>query len=85
MSHGTSEFMPTEERTKFEQWTKRERARNRDPLRPRTKAEIARFFEGMELIPPGIVALPDWRSELPPSDRLSAADTGACGAVARIS
>jgi hypothetical protein len=28
----------------------------------------------MELVPPGIMALPDWRSELPPADRTSAAD-----------
>jgi hypothetical protein len=85
MSHGTSEFMSTEERAKYEQSENRERTRNRDPLRPRTKAEFARFFDGMELVPPGITALPDWRSELPPADRTSAADAFGYGAVARIS
>jgi hypothetical protein len=34
---------------------------------------------------PGIVALPDWRGELPPADRASAADAFGSGAVARIS
>jgi hypothetical protein len=38
----------------------------------------------MDLIPPGIVALPDWRSELPPEERPSSADVSAYGAVARI-
>jgi S-adenosyl methyltransferase len=86
MSHGTSEFMPSVERAKFEQWAKQEeRARNREPLQPRGAAEFARFFEGMELVPPGVVALPDWRSELPPADRLPAADAGAYCAVARVS
>ncbi|HEU5158977.1 MAG TPA: SAM-dependent methyltransferase [Streptosporangiaceae bacterium] len=85
MSHGTSDFMSPEERAKFERSEARERTRNRDPLRPRSEAEFARFFEGMELVPPGIVALPDWRSELPPAERTSAADAFGYGAVARIS
>jgi hypothetical protein len=38
----------------------------------------------MEPVPPGIVALPDWRSELPPGERPSAADVSFYGAVARI-
>jgi hypothetical protein len=86
MSHGTTEFLPTEERAKFEQWLEQEeKSHNRDPLRPRTKAEFARFFAGMELVPPGIVALPDWRSELPPADRVSAAHASGYCAVAHVS
>jgi hypothetical protein len=86
MSHGTTEFLPAEQRAKHEQWLEQEeRSRNRDQLRPRTEAEFARFFEDMELVPPGIVALPDWRSEIAPADRLAAADASAYCAVARIS
>ncbi|HEU5158974.1 MAG TPA: SAM-dependent methyltransferase [Streptosporangiaceae bacterium] len=86
MSHGTTELLPAEQRVKFEQWVEQEeRSRNRDALRPRTEAEFARFFEGMELVPPGIVPLPDWRGELPPADRLAAADASAYCALARIS
>lgn len=86
ISHGTTEFLPTEQRAKMEQWLKQEEgSRNRDPLRPRTKAEVVRFFDGMELVPPGIVALPDWRSELVPADRLAPADASGYCAVARIS
>jgi len=38
----------------------------------------------MELIPPGIAALPDWRTGAPPGDRASAADVSFYAAVARI-
>jgi hypothetical protein len=86
ISHGTTEFLPPEQRAKFEQWVEQEeRSRNRDPYQPRTEADFARFFEGMELVPPGIVALPDWRSDLPPADRVPAADASAYCAVARVS
>ncbi|HEX6471503.1 MAG TPA: SAM-dependent methyltransferase [Streptosporangiaceae bacterium] len=84
MSHLTAEFLPTEEKAEFEQRAERERPQNREPVRPRGKAEFSRFFEGMDLVPPGIAALPDWRSELPPADRISAADGFGYCAVARI-
>ncbi|MGP3986132.1 SAM-dependent methyltransferase [Streptomyces sp. 3N207] len=32
-------------------------------LRPRDRAEIARFFEGLELVEPGLVMAHDWRPE----------------------
>jgi SAM-dependent methyltransferase len=85
MSHGTRDFMSKETREDFDAWTKREKVHNRDPARPRDRAEFARFFEGMRIVPPGIVALPDWRSEVPPADRPSAADTAFYAAVAQIS
>ena len=28
----------------------------------RTRPEVTRFFDGLELIPPGVVALPEWGS-----------------------
>ncbi|MFF1274575.1 SAM-dependent methyltransferase [Streptomyces marokkonensis] len=33
-------------------------------LAPRTRAEIARFFEGLELVEPGLVQVTDWHPEL---------------------
>jgi hypothetical protein len=85
MSHGTRDFMSKEARAEFDAWAAKEKFRSRDPARPRDKAEVSRFFDGMELVPPGIVALPDWRSELPPAERPSASDTAFYAAVARIS
>ncbi|WP_435190610.1 SAM-dependent methyltransferase [Streptomyces sp. bgisy126] len=37
----------------------------RNPLVMRSGAEVARFFEGTELIEPGLVPLPVWRPESP--------------------
>jgi len=48
----------------------------------RSRAQIERFFEGFDLIPPGLVLVTDWRpdGQQPPSD-----DTPAMfGAVGRL-
>ncbi|MEU4570465.1 SAM-dependent methyltransferase [Micromonospora sp. NPDC023956] len=37
-------------------------------LVPRTRAEVARFFEGWELVEPGIVPVPAWRPDGAPPD-----------------
>jgi hypothetical protein len=84
MSHGTSDFRSPEAAAAFEAMVKRETARSRESGKNRNRAEFTRFFDGMELVPPGIVALPDWRSELPPAQRPSAADVSYYSAVARI-
>ncbi|MBO0818054.1 MAG: SAM-dependent methyltransferase [Actinobacteria bacterium] len=33
------------------------------PMTPRSRAEVARFFTGLELVRPGLVQLPEWRPE----------------------
>jgi S-adenosyl methyltransferase len=85
MSLGTRDFMSEAARAEFDAWADRDRDRSRDPALPRSRAEFAPFFDGMRLVPPGIVALPDWHSETPPADRPSAADIGFYAALARIS
>ncbi|MEU2021762.1 SAM-dependent methyltransferase [Streptomyces sp. NPDC016469] len=35
----------------------------RNPLIMRTRDEVARFFDGYELVEPGLVAMPEWRPE----------------------
>jgi S-adenosyl methyltransferase len=84
MSHATLDFMSAAGHAAVDDWHERERDRTRDPFRPRTKAEFARFFEGMELVPPGVVTVPDWRNDVPPEDRPAMPDTMAYGAVARV-
>ncbi|MEU0721232.1 SAM-dependent methyltransferase [Streptomyces lavendulocolor] len=37
----------------------------RNPLVMRTRAEIARFFDGFALVDPGLVKMPEWRPENP--------------------
>lgn len=38
-----------------------------NPLVMRTREETARFFEGLDLVEPGLVRMPHWRPEIPPS------------------
>lgn len=40
-------------------------ASSRDPLYPRTKAEILRLFGDFRLVEPGLVYTPEWRPDLP--------------------
>jgi hypothetical protein len=84
MSHATLDFMSAAGHNAVDDWHERERDRTRDPFRPRTKAEFARFFEGMELVAPGITPVSEWRNDAPEQDRPAAADTMAYAAVARV-
>jgi hypothetical protein len=84
MSHLTADFLSAAAAAEYEAMVRRESTRSRETGQIRDRAAFARFFDGMELVPPGIVALPDWRSEQPPAERPSAADVRCYSAVARI-
>ena len=49
----------------------------------RTRDEFARFFTGLELVPPGIVPMAEWRAEAEPGPRPAPAEASAYAAVAR--
>jgi len=51
----------------------------------RSEVEFARFFEGFELVPPGIVSVAQWRAAAEPQPRPTAADAYTYCAVARVS
>jgi hypothetical protein len=36
------------------------------PLVMRSRTQVQRFFDGFELVEPGLVAMPNWRPESPP-------------------
>ena len=38
------------------------------PVVPRSKTELARFFDGLELLPPGVVPLLGWQPDIEPRD-----------------
>jgi SAM-dependent methyltransferase len=61
VSHGCSDGRP-EPQTAFESVYKSKVAAQG---RPRSSAEIARFFDGFTLVDPGLVWLPQWRPERP--------------------
>jgi hypothetical protein len=84
MSHATTDFWPPEVAANMDATAQREDSRSRDPFRFRDKAAFGRFFEGLELVSPGIQSVSDWRSDVPPSERVPAAEAISYGAVARI-
>ncbi|MFD2764888.1 SAM-dependent methyltransferase [Micromonospora eburnea] len=49
----------------------------------RTRDEFAAFFDGLELVPPGISPITEWRPEVPPEQRPPAAQASMYAAVAR--
>jgi SAM-dependent methyltransferase len=61
ISHGVDELVPdldSEDVRRLHEIYKRQTATT---LRLRTRAEIEGFFEGLEIVEPGIVWLPEWR------------------------
>ena len=46
---------------------------------PRAHADVARFFTGLELVPPGLVPIPEWRPETPAAGAASIAMWGGVG------
>jgi hypothetical protein len=61
ISHGSYEGMTREVSEQLAQLY----TRQSDPVRVRSHAQIARFFEGLELVEPGLVYIPLWRPEGP--------------------
>lgn len=51
----------------------------RNPLVMRTRDEIARFFEGYDMVEPGLVQMPHWRPETPPEQEDPFAFSGYAG------
>jgi hypothetical protein len=53
-------------------------------VRPRTKDEFARFFDGMDLVDPGLVHVSSWRDDDEARPRPATADVPGYAAIARI-
>ncbi|MGW0289002.1 SAM-dependent methyltransferase [Streptomyces tuirus] len=51
----------------------------RNPLIMRSREEIARFFEGYDMVEPGLVAMPHWRPDTAPEDEDPYAFSGLAG------
>ncbi|MEU2060616.1 SAM-dependent methyltransferase [Streptomyces sp. NPDC013455] len=51
----------------------------RNPLIMRSREEIARFFEGYDMVEPGLVPMPHWRPESEPGDEDPYAFSGFAG------
>ncbi|MEU8760269.1 SAM-dependent methyltransferase [Streptomyces sp. NPDC048659] len=51
----------------------------RNPLVMRSREEIARFFDGTELVAPGLVSMPHWRADAPAEEEDPYAFSGFAG------
>ena len=79
ISHGTWDFMPP---AMIEE-IKALPTPSTGVFVTRTREEIARFFDGLELVPPGVFPLNRWRAEGEPEPRPTDAETAFYGAVGR--
>jgi hypothetical protein len=59
--HGTDDGMPRTARAVKEVYDRSVTS----PLHLRSRAEIGRFFDGFELVEPGLVFIPEWRPDAP--------------------
>jgi hypothetical protein len=80
ISHPTYDYMPPETIAKLDATN----AARGVVFRPRSREEFARFFPGLEQVPPGIQPVTGWRAEDEEQPRPSAAETAVYGATARI-
>lgn len=79
-THATNDFMPPETAASVNAAD----AATRVSFQFRSRQEFARFLDGLEVLPPGIVSVADWRADGEPEPRPSPAETAVYGAVARI-
>jgi hypothetical protein len=78
MSHATYDYMPAQAIAKLDAADSGEIKFN-----PRSRADFARFFEGLELLPPGIVSIAEWRADDEPTPRPKVEEMASHCAVAR--
>jgi S-adenosyl methyltransferase len=81
LTHATNDYMPPETSTAVNAADNRTQV----PFQFRGRTEVSRFFDGMRLVPPGLVSVAEWRAETEVEPRPTAAETAVYGAVAQIS
>jgi S-adenosyl methyltransferase len=77
LSHGTMDFAPPENSVLVGN------SARHGSIWPRSHAEVGRFLVGLEVLAPGIVSIADWRADDDPGGRLTPAEAGIYGVVAR--
>jgi hypothetical protein len=80
ITHGTYDHVPPENLKAADDVE----AKTTSPARVRSKAEIAEFFAGLELVAPGLVGISEWRDENEPAPRPSVEQISCYGGVARV-
>jgi hypothetical protein len=77
ISHATSDYLPPELVADIS-------SGRHGRGRLRTQAEVAQFFDGLDLLAPGVVPVPEWRAESEPSPRPTAAEVAMYAGVAQL-
>ncbi|WP_433476209.1 SAM-dependent methyltransferase [Spirillospora sp. CA-142024] len=80
MTHATGDYLTPEQYAESVEANKRSGV----PFRLRTREEFARFFDGLEVLPPGMTSVVEWRPEVPPEERPPVEDVSMNCAVARV-
>jgi len=78
LSHGTMDFAPPQNLSMVGS------SPQHGSIWPRSRDEVARFVDGLEVLEPGIMSVADWRAEDEPGPRPNPTETGIYGVVARI-
>jgi hypothetical protein len=77
ISHATSDYLPPELVADIS-------SGRHGQGRLRTEAEFSRFFDGLQLVAPGVAPVAEWRAEDEPQPRPTAAETAMYAGVARV-
>ncbi|MFI0366654.1 SAM-dependent methyltransferase [Actinomadura sp. 1N219] len=80
MTHATKDYLTAEQYA----YSVEANERSGVPFRLRSRDEFTRFFDGLELLPPGVTSVVDWRPEVPEEKRPSVEDVSMLCAVARV-
>ena len=81
LSHATYDVLPSELAARLNAAVTANRS---GAAWARTLPQVERFFEGLELVPPGVVTLNRWRAEGEPGPRPADDQTVVYGGVARV-
>jgi hypothetical protein len=84
VSNATTDFMPPGQLAIVEAANARAERRE-DRVRLRSQAEVERFFDGLDLVPPGVCSVADWHPADPQAPRPTPAEVCALGGVAVLS
>lgn len=80
MTHGTSDHLAPAELAE----SRKANERSGVSFQLRTTDEFSRFFTGLQLLPPGITSVVDWRPDEPARHRPAIQDVSMLGAMARV-
>jgi SAM-dependent methyltransferase len=78
MTHISYDFLPPRTGGQVDQIVRAE------PFRARTRPEFAAFFDGLDLVEPGIVSVSEWRAQDEPQPRPAPAEVNGYAAIARV-